>query len=61
MVKSMESLKKNTKRNTKRKKITLELMQERLGHRSTRSLMAGDNANVWEDAKLKIYADPFCT
>ena len=23
--------------------------------------MAGDTANVWEDADLKIDADPFCT
>ena len=44
MVKSMESSKKNAKRNPKRKKIALELMQHRLGHRSTRSLMAGDTA-----------------
>ena len=61
VVKSMESSKKNAKRNPKRKKIALELMHHRLGHRSTRSLMAGDNANVWEDAELKIDADPFCT
>ena len=36
-------------------------MHQILGHRSTRSLMAGDTANVWEDAELKIDADPFCT
>ena len=35
MVKSMESLKKNPKRNPKRNKIALELMHQRLGHRST--------------------------
>ena len=23
--------------------------------------MAGDTANIWEDAELKIDADPFCT
>ena len=61
MVKSMESSKKNAKRNPKRKKISLELMHHRLGHRSTRSLMDGDTANVWEDEKLQIDADPFCT
>ena len=59
MVKSMESSKKNPKRNQKRKKIALELIHQGLGHRSTRSLMAGDTANVWEDAELKIDADPF--
>ena len=57
----MESSKKNAKRNPKRNKIALELMHQRLGHRSTRSLMAVDTANVWEDAELKIDADHFCT
>ena len=61
MVKSMESSKKNAKRNPKRKKIALYLMHQKLGHRLTRSLMSGDTANVWEDAELKIDADPFCT
>ena len=46
MVKSMESSKKNPKINPKRKKIALELMHQRLGHRSTRSLITGDTANV---------------
>ena len=32
-----------------RKKIALELLHQRLGHRSTRSLLAGDTANFWED------------
>ena len=36
-------------------------MHHRLGHRSTRSLMAWDTAYVWEDAELKIDTDPFCT
>ena len=49
MGKSMDS----SNKNPKRKKITLELMHQRLGHRSTRSLIAGDTANVWEDAELK--------
>ena len=44
-----------------RKKIVLELLHQRLWHRSTRSLLAGDNANVWEDVELRIYPDPFCT
>ena len=57
MGKSMEISKKNPKRN----KISLELMHQRLGHRSTRSLIAGDTANVWEDAELKIDPDHFCT
>ena len=30
-----------------RKKISLGLLHQRLGHRSTRSLLVGDTANVW--------------
>ena len=30
-----------------RKKIALELLHQRLGHRSTRSLLSGDTANAW--------------
>ena len=44
-----------------RKKISLELLHQRLGHRSTKSLLAGDTGNVWEYVDLKIYTDPFCT
>ena len=57
MGESMES----SKKNPKRKEIALELMHQRLGHRSTRSLIAGDTVNVWEDAELKIDPDPFFT
>ena len=32
-----------------RKKMSLELLHQRLGHRSTRSLLSGDTDNVWED------------
>ena len=32
-----------------RKKIALELLHQRLGHRFARSLLSGDNAKVWED------------
>ena len=43
-----------------RKKIAFELLYQRLGHISTRSLLAGDTANDWEDVELRIYPDPFC-
>ena len=43
-----------------RKKIALELLHQRLGHRSTRLLLAGNTANVWEDIKLRIDPYPFC-
>ena len=44
-----------------RKKSALELLYQRLGHRSTRSLLAGDTENVWEYVELRIDPDPFCT
>ena len=50
-----------TKKLPSRKKISLKLLHQRLGHRSTRSLLAGNTANVWEDIELRIYPDPFCT
>ena len=30
-----------------------------LDHISTRSFLAGDTANAWEDIALRIYLDPF--
>ena len=48
-----------TKKLAPRKKISLELLHQRLGQRSTRSLMAGDTANVWDDIELIIDPDPF--
>ena len=50
-----------SKKKPERKKIALEFLHQRLGHRSTRSLISGDTANVWEDAELKIDPDPFFT
>ena len=44
-----------------RKKFSLELLHQRLGHISTRLLFAGGTANVWEDIELRIDPDPFCT
>ena len=50
-----------TKKLTARKKIALELLHQRLGHISTRSLLAGDTANFWEDIDLRIDPYPFFT
>ena len=50
-----------TKKLRSRKKIALELLHQILGHRYTRSLLAGDTANVWEDIELRIDPDLFCT
>ena len=41
--------------------VALELLYQRLGHISNRSLLAGDTANVWDDVELRIYPYPFCT
>ena len=49
------------KENPARKKIALELLHKRLGHISTRLLLAGNTANVWEEVELIIDPDPFCT
>ena len=54
-----EKIMENSKKNTARKKIALELLHQRLGHRSTISLIAGDTANVWEDVELRIDPDLF--
>ena len=35
-----------------RKKVALELLLHRLGQRFTRSLMAGDTVNVWENIEF---------
>ena len=50
-----------TKKLPSRQKIILELLHQRLGHRSTRSVLAGYAANFWEDIELRIDTDPFCT
>ena len=50
-----------TKKLPARKKIALELLHRKLGHKSTISLLAGDTTNVWEDIDLIIYPYPFCT
>ena len=50
-----------TKKLAPRKKIALELFHQGLGQRSTRSLMDGDNANIWEDIEPIIDPDPFFT
>ena len=44
-----------------KKKLALEFLHQRLGHRYTRSLMAGGTNNFWEDIELIINLDPFCT
>ena len=50
-----------TKKLPSRKKIALELLHQRLGHRYTIPLSSGDTANVWEYIEPRIDPDPFCT
>ena len=50
-----------TKKLPSRKKIALELLHQRLGHRSTRSFLSGYTSNDWEDIYLGIDPYPFCT
>ena len=42
-----------------RKKIALENLYQRYGHRSTSSLLAGDTTNILEDIDHRKYPDPF--
>ena len=44
-----------------RNKVALELLHHIIGHRSTRSLMAVDYENVWQDIEIRIYPYPFYT
>ena len=48
-----------SKKISPRNKVALELLHQILGHISTRSLMGGDTANVWEDIELRIDPDLF--
>ena len=50
-----------TKKLPARKKIALELLHHKLGHRFTISLWAGNTDNVWEGIELRIDPDPFWT
>ena len=44
-----------------KKKVTVEFLHHRLGHKSTRSLIAGDTFNSWQDIEIRIDTYPFCT
>ena len=41
--------------------FSLELLHHRLGHRSKRSLLAGDTVNVWEYIDTRVGPDPLFT
>ena len=44
-----------------KKKVSLELLHQRLGHRSTRSILAGYTEVFWQEIQLRVYPEPFCT
>ena len=44
-----------------KKTFSLGLSHQRLGHRSTISLLAGYTEHIWKDIELKIDTDPLCT
>ena len=48
-----------TKTLPSRKRIALEMLNQILGHRSTRWLLAGDTANGWGDIDHRKDPDPF--
>ena len=53
--------KSKSKNQVPNKKVYLELLHQILVHRSTRSLMAGYNVNVWQYIELRVDTDPLCT
>ena len=48
-----------TKKLPATKKISPELLHQRLGHRYTILLLAGGTANVWKDIDFRIDPYPF--
>ena len=49
----MKEKSKSQKKITK-KKVSLELLHQRLGNRPTRSLLAGYTANVWQEIEPRV-------
>ena len=41
--------------------VSLGLLHHRSVNRYKRSLLAGGNANVWQDIDIRVYPDPFFT
>ena len=56
-----------TKENSKsqkqilKNKVSLGLFHQRLGHRSTRSLLDGDTENIWQNIEITVDPKYFCT
>ena len=44
-----------------KKKVFLELLHQRLGHRSKISLLAGDTEMFWQDIDIRVNNDQFST
>ena len=41
-----------------KRKVSLGLLNQRLGHMSTRSLLTGDTQLFWQDIELRVDPDP---
>ena len=59
MVKTKEKSK--SQKQISKKNVSLELLHHRLIHVFTRSLLAGNTANFWQDIETRVDLDPFCT
>ena len=44
-----------------RRKVSLRLLHQKLGHRSTRLILAGNTAHFWQDIELRVDPDLFFT
>ena len=49
------------KRKIPKEKVSLELLLQRLGHRSTSSQLDVDIGMFWKDTELRVDTEPFCT
>ena len=59
LAKTKEKLKSQKK--VPKKKFSLKLLHQRLGHIYTRSLLAGNTSNIWKDIEIRVDPDLFCT
>ena len=53
--------KSNSQKQIPEEKISLGILHQTLGHRSTRPLLDGYNANVWKYIEIRVDPDPCCT
>ena len=58
-------VKRNEKSKSQKKipinKVSLEILQQRLGHRPARTILAGNTANIWQYFDIRVDPDPLFT